>query len=350
MDIELLIDVLDPEKKGEVSLDRLLALASRLKKDRSLKKKSMLKSGLKLLKAAVMLAIIVLVGIFTFIEVEHDDYEAYVVQNLLLKVDMEKAIPVEGIINDILNLTSTYDEELDNTVREMWEKHKNQTLWDQLEDNGFVSTFALRNPWEHMENAAWFVFTIITTIGYGHIVPKTEGAHWLVIFYSVPSIICMAYFIKKLINFYKSCPCPKGSVTQQIFALIVFFSVELAFGGYMFSIFEEDWTFSQGVYFTWVTISTIGFGDYTLSDEEEGFWETALNVFILVNGLFLFSYVLIVVGNIIERVTKPERWNEKFSRAILNKIERITIPRISLVKRSPRNKSKVVQDETTAQV
>jgi len=80
-----------------------------------------------------------------------------------------------------------------------------ENLWDQLDDNGFVSDFAIRNPWI-FEDAKWFVFTIASTVGYGNIVPVTTGGYIFTIIYSIPAIISMGYFIKQMANCYNRIP------------------------------------------------------------------------------------------------------------------------------------------------
>jgi len=340
LDIELLVQMLDPEKKGTVSLDRLLALGNKLKKDRSRKKHTMRKTVIQLLKATALLAVLILVGIFAFIEIEYDQYEKEVEKNLLLNADIELALPVRDYITDILNLTSQYDKELDGILRAMYENYTNVTLWDQLEDNGFVSTFALSNPW-NFEKSAWFVFTTITTIGYGEIVPITNLGRYFVIFYSIPSFLSMAYFIKMLLNCYNRLPFKMGSVRTQVLTLPVFFIIYLYAAGWLFHICE-GWTVAEGVYYTWVTISTIGFGDYTISHETDAI-EKLIILSVIINGLLLFSYAITVVGNVNEYISERGQWNEVFSLSSLNKIELVSIPTFSLVKKSAR-KARVNRD------
>jgi len=320
LSMELIMEMLDPEKKGLVSLDRLSALANKLKKDRKAKKHTLSKTSIDLLKAGLVLAVIVLVGIFSFIGLEYDEYQKQVDQNLKLKEEIELALPVRSIIVDILNLTSLYDEDLYDTIRAIYDNYTNETLWDQFDDNGFVSDYALRNPW-HRDGAGWFIFTIITTVGYGHVVPNTFWGRSLVIPYSIPAILCMAYFIKMLSNFYKSWPCCyhiiRGPISIQVLILIVVFIVYLIVAGCIFAAHEE-WSWSEGVYYTWVTISTIGFGDYTVVGNNA--WRNTVHRSIFVNGIFLFSYVLTVVGNVRVYITKPERRNEVFKRYNQDKI------------------------------
>lgn len=310
LNIVRLMEMLDPEKDGWVTLDRLCALASKLKKESRDKQNTVRRASIELLKATVLLAIIILVGIFSFIELEHSAYEEKITANQLLRADIKKAFPMnESTVIDILNLTSHYDAELDETVRAVYENYSNQTLWHQLEDNGLFSTFAFKNPWK-FENAAWYVFTIITTIGYGQVVPITTGGYFFVIIYSIPAIIVMAYFIRQLIDFYRSCPCKIVSLKFQAMTIPIFFVLYLGISGWLFSL-VEGWKVTEGIYFSWVTISTIGFGDFFIDDLD--WWQVLICIFLILNGLFLFSYVLAVSGNILEHITQPERWREVFN-------------------------------------
>jgi len=329
LDSEVLLEMLDPDKDGKVSLDRLYALASTLKEKSRDKQITIYRAAIKLLKATVLLAIIILVGIFSFMKLEHKNYEAKIEANNLLRADIEQALPLGFVITEILDLTSQYDTELDETVRVVYENYTNQSLWNQLENNGFVSAYAFKNPWL-FESAAWFIFTIITTIGYGQVVPNTSGGYLFVIGYSIPAIICMGYFIKQLMDFYRTCPCKVASLKLQSISIPVLFVIYLAISGWLFSRCE-GWTVTEGVYFTWVTISTIGFGDYAPGDQN--WYQVSASLFLILNGLFLFSFVLTVAGNIMEYITNPERWREVFSSTNMHKLQHMSITKIPLVKR-----------------
>jgi len=330
LDVDTLTKMLDPDDKTFITLDRLLALANKLSKDEKSEEISMYKTGLSLLKASVLLTIVAVAGVFVFIEVEHDNYDELVTANLLLKDELEEALPIGNFSDEILDLTSMYDQELDNTFRGIYQDWKNQSLLDQLDDSGFVSTYSIKNPWI-FESAGWFIFSIITTIGWGHISPATEAGRWLVIFYSIPSIVSMAYFIKKVVDFYRSCPCYTDALETQALTVMLCFFAYLFVSGWLLSEFE-DWTLTEGVYYTWVSVSTIGFGDYTIDDEN--WWQVMLNLFITLNGLFLFSLVVTVVASVFEHITKPERWNEVFDRSTLDKIECIGTPGVQLAETS----------------
>jgi len=200
------------------------------------------------------------------------------------------------------------------------------TLWDQLEENRFVSSFALSNPWI-LENSAWFVFTIATTIGYGHIVPITKWGRYLAIFYSIPSILSMAYFIKMLMNCYNRFPFRLGSVRTQVLTLPVLLTIYLYVAGWLFHIFG-GWTVAEGVYSTWGTISTIGFGDYTISTGTDTI-ENVVVLSVTISGLFMFAYTITVFGNVFEYITERKQWNEVFSLSSLNEIELTSITTFS---------------------
>jgi len=107
----------------------------------------------------------------------------------------------------------------------------------------------------------------------------------------------------------------------------VLFVIYLGFGGWMYSQLY-DLTFMRGVYFTWVTISTIGFGDYTVHGCE--LWESITNIFIILFGLFLFSYAVAVVGNVTEKYTKPACLREIFNDDRLTKIELVSMMHLTL--------------------
>lgn len=120
---------------------------------------------------------------------------------------------------------------------------------------------------------SYFIFT-----GYGYITPQTAAGQTLCIFVSMLGIPITMLTLKsageliaKLANkivtaFEKKIlkkTEPKRVKTKS--AVILFtFMVLLIVGNGLLVTSLEDWTFVQGVYYWFVTLSTIGFGDYVV--------------------------------------------------------------------------------------
>merc|ERR1719285_427681 len=79
-----------------------------------------------LFKAYALLASVAILGLYLFIAVEHDNYEELIAANILLKDDLEEGLPIGNFTDEILELTSMYDKELDETIREIYWDWKNQ--------------------------------------------------------------------------------------------------------------------------------------------------------------------------------------------------------------------------------
>ncbi|KAF6036928.1 KCNK9 [Bugula neritina] len=123
--------------------------------------------------------------------------------------------------------------------------------------------------------AFYFALTVITTIGYGHSTPKTIGGKLFCICYAVLGIplnivmfqsigerfnIFLLYVLKKV----KHCCRWKYSNVSQFELILVGAALcilVLVGGASAFQRFE-CWSFLDSLYFCFVTMSTIGFGDF----------------------------------------------------------------------------------------
>merc|ERR1712066_719959 len=115
----------------------------------------------------------------------------------------------------------------------------------------------------------------MTTVGYGNFTVQTDTGRLAVIIYSVFGIMCFVWLMRWNIAIARNgcgchCPCIKSDYKYEpnLFADVVIGMVILAAflvgSAALFDYREdqhgEEWTFMEGLYFTWVTISTIGFG------------------------------------------------------------------------------------------
>ncbi|XP_073894253.1 potassium channel subfamily K member 16 isoform X4 [Macaca fascicularis] len=138
----------------------------------------------------------------------------------------------------------------------------------------------------------FFAGTVVTTIGYGNLAPSTEAGQVFCVFYALLGIPLNVIFLNHLGTGLRAHLAtierwedrPRRSKVLQVLGLALFLTlgtlVILIFPPMVFS-HVEGWSFSEGFYFAFITLSTIGFGDYvvgenktvTLSQGEGAHWD-----------------------------------------------------------------------------
>ncbi|KAJ8269860.1 hypothetical protein GJAV_G00107630 [Gymnothorax javanicus] len=121
--------------------------------------------------------------------------------------------------------------------------------------------------------AVVFAATIITTIGYGNIAPKTVGGRVFCIFYGLFGIPLCLTWISELGTFFGARAKKLGhymikrgfTVRKAQFVCSVVFVlwgiiVHMLIPPFIF-MRHEQWSYLEGLYFSFVTVTTIGFGD-----------------------------------------------------------------------------------------
>ncbi|XP_047243065.1 potassium channel subfamily K member 3a [Girardinichthys multiradiatus] len=121
----------------------------------------------------------------------------------------------------------------------------------------------------------YFAITVITTIGYGHAAPSTDGGKVFCMLYAllgIPLTLVMFQsvgerintFVRFLLHRLKKClGMRRTEVSLANMVTIGFISCmsTLCVGAMAFSHFEE-WSFFHAYYYCFITLTTIGFGDY----------------------------------------------------------------------------------------
>ncbi|KAG2467126.1 KCNK1 protein, partial [Polypterus senegalus] len=126
-------------------------------------------------------------------------------------------------------------------------------------------------------SALFFASTVLSTTGYGHTVPLSDGGKAFCIIYSVIGIpftlLFLTAVVQRIMVYSSRRPVmyihTRWGFSKQVVALVhalglgfitvsCFFFIPAA----VFSALEEDWNFLESFYFCFISLSTIGLGDY----------------------------------------------------------------------------------------
>ncbi|VVD03635.1 unnamed protein product, partial [Leptidea sinapis] len=122
--------------------------------------------------------------------------------------------------------------------------------------------------------AFYYATTVLTTIGYGHSTPATIGGKLFTMFYAIVGIplgLIMFQSIGERVNILSSviiksikramnCKQTSASEVDLICVVTTLSSLTIAGGAAAFSKFE-GWSYFDSVYYCFITLTTIGFGD-----------------------------------------------------------------------------------------
>ncbi|XP_014910287.1 potassium channel subfamily K member 15 [Poecilia latipinna] len=171
----------------------------------------------------------------------------------------------------------------------------------------------------------YFAITVITTIGYGHAAPGTDAGKVFCMFYAVLGIPLtlvmfqslgerMNTFVRYLLHKMKQCLGFRHTeVSMENMVLVGFLSCigTLCVGAAAFSHFE-GWSFFHAYYYCFITLTTIGFGDFVALQKKEDLQEKTPYVafsfmYILVGLTVIGAFLNLVVLRFLTMNTEDER-------------------------------------------
>ncbi|KAG8010146.1 Potassium channel subfamily K member 5 [Nibea albiflora] len=130
-----------------------------------------------------------------------------------------------------------------------------------------------RSTWD-WSNSVIFASTIVTTIGFGNVAPKTQGGRVFCILYGLCGIPLCLVWISRLGSFFgdrakrlsqvmirKGVSVKKIQFTCTALFLLWGLFVHLVIPPVLF-MYVEGWTYLEGLYYSFITLTTVGFGDY----------------------------------------------------------------------------------------
>ncbi|KAM8835697.1 potassium channel subfamily K member 4 isoform 2-T2 [Synchiropus picturatus] len=230
-----------------------------------------------------------------------------------------KHIQLQGTCRDFLhNFTCVDPDNLQALIQEVAE-----AIGAGVDPSVGNSTFV--SQWD-LASAFFFSGTVITTIGFGNISPKTEGGQLFCIFYALVGIPLFGILlagvgdhlgtglrktvakIEKLFLKWRVSP----TIVRVISAVLSILLGCLLFVAVPILVFKEveGWTFLESAYFVVITLTTVGFGDYVAGDsgvEGSDHWYKPLVWFWILLGLAYFASILTMIGNWLRVLSKKTR-------------------------------------------
>ncbi|CAL8267336.1 unnamed protein product [Merluccius merluccius] len=188
-----------------------------------------------------------------------------------------------------------------------------------------INNATFTSQWD-LASAFFFSGTIITTIGFGNISPKTEGGQLFCIFYALVGIPMFGFLLagvgdhlgtglRKAIAkietlFLKWRVSP--TIVRIISAVLSILLGCVLFVAVPIFVFQrvEGWTLLESAYFVVITLTTVGFGDYVAGDsgvEGSDTWYKPLVWFWILLGLAYFASILTMIGNWLRVLSKKTR-------------------------------------------
>lgn len=164
-------------------------------------------------------------------------------------------------------------------------------------DSGVILTSEISNNshWSY-GSSVFFAITVITTIGYGHLAPTTSAGQVFFTLYAVIGIplcaimlvgigerLARPYIKFDMVRPVTSFPKLEKMSRMIMFTVLCFIVFTLIPAAIIMQL--EEWTYLQSWYFTIVTLTTVGFGDFVPdqhSPEGSAVYKVAI-------GLWIFS-------------------------------------------------------------
>ncbi|XP_074101515.1 open rectifier K[+] channel 1 [Cotesia typhae] len=166
-------------------------------------------------------------------------------------------------------------------------------------------------------NTFYFSYTVVSTIGYGNLAPTKLSSRIVMIFYAIIGIPINGILLANLGDFFSSvfikahrnyksykeddCQKPKETKKFTFFFQILMYLVPgivvfIFFPAFIFS-YVEEWTYDQSVYYAFVTLTTIGFGDLVAGQNSPGgnFFVGSYKAFLIIWISFGLGYIVMIM-------------------------------------------------------
>jgi len=209
--------------------------------------------------------------------------------------------------------------------RELYEKMKDLYSFHYCEDPAFQSLSFCRNQaafsqslleyfnqhgnsiedlqqWT-MLGSSFYLTHLSTTVGYGSSHPQTAAGQMATIFFALLGIPIMGYTLAQVarlelqgvVSLLEGCCDIKMSGSRRQMAVLWCLLVVFMFGGAFVYSAMEPWSYRESLYFCFVTLSTVGFGDYLPSSPQS----KVFSIFYMLFGLGVCMLIIAVLTGLV---------------------------------------------------
>jgi hypothetical protein len=158
-----------------------------------------------------------------------------------------------------------------------------------------------REQWT-MAGTIFYLTHLATTVGYGSSHPQTAAGQSATILFALVGIPIMGYALAQVarlelqgvVSMLEMCDVKMNAMRRQMIVLWTLLLIFFFGGAYVYTLMEP-WSYRESLYFCFVTLSTVGFGDYLPSSPVSKMF----SVFYMLCGLGVCMLIIAVLTGLV---------------------------------------------------
>ncbi|XP_068509106.1 potassium channel subfamily K member 17 [Syngnathus scovelli] len=170
------------------------------------------------------------------------------------------------------------------------------------------------------KSSAVFAATVVTTIGYGNMSPRSTSGQIFCVFFAlfgIPLNVVVLNRVGKymLVLEQNICDFLEGKTGRRRCSRFFVHSVSYLSGAVLFFIvpmlvfqLHEGWSYSQAIYYCFITLSTIGFGDFVADSNPDKVYPEWYNVLMASWIFFGLAWLALVINHCIDILERFNRY------------------------------------------